>query len=504
MNPVHDSVAWVRTNKAMLLMILTIIIFALIPLYGVLYPPVVDMGEHILVSKLLWEKLTGTSHLELTISWFLGYRLFPLLMLTILPFFNLFQLEPSWLPGFVASTLISIHVIVIVAVLSFQLQDKSSQSLLLTGCFVLLPVAGMYSATWFLGFVNYTLAITLLVPAIFVTERFLRTGKWNDAGWLVLLLAMVYIAHPFAPTYWVLWMLGRSVGSLLTQAMTAEWKRIGITFALLLPIILYHCYWMPNTAADSPRFLLTQPPLLSLQEWYRDRLYRLFSGYYLKVDNASESTIFNICALGFILLATIIAFCSPQAAPLRKMAVANLFIAFIPSGLNEKLFPLPTATWLAYDRRWSLTVYVVCLTIAAAVFIRSLPSKSGWSLQKIAIISLAIVTALASLNHLRIVRRGYVNFDQSARKWMVKVLANETPTGITMPATPWHLDGTFVKHYRCLEGPDCVPEGSFFSTGYAADLFPVRLPPLAQRMAPNKAPTGPPRLQGGNATTPPL
>lgn len=480
MNPLQKSVDWMKANKPLFVMIALIIFAALIPLYGVLFPSVVDMAEHISVSKLLWEKLTGTSHLNLTISWYLGYRLFPILMLFLFSFCNLCHISSVYLPRLVASTLIAFNAIVIVSILYRQVANKSWKTIGLAGCFMLPAVVGMYSATWFLGFVNYTLAITLLVPAVFLTERFLRSGKWIDCAWLFLVLAMVYMAHPFAPVYWVLWYAGRTVASLLTHEFPIEWKKLTVLAAAFLPIVIYHWFWMPNTARDSPNLLFSQTPIISVHDWYWDRMYRLFTGYYVKVDDASESKFFASVALGLIAISTLLTFFVPQVFNLRKTALANFFLFLIPSLLNEKLFPLPTATWLAYDRRWSLTVYVVCLTIAAAIIIRLLgPSTTTSSkrLPGILLATLGIVATVAAVSHLFIVRKGYVKFDKQARKWMAKVSVDEQPNGIFFPHTPWHMDGTYVKHYVCLSRPDCVPAGSFFMTGYAADLFPVKLPP---------------------------
>src|SRR4029079_1515854 len=125
------SAKWIRPEKTMVLIIVLMALIALIPLYGILFPAVVDLPEHILVAKLLWEKMTGTSHLDLTISWFLGYRLFPILMLIIFSISNLFRISPIYLPVIVAGALIAIHVIVITGILYSQLQAKSWKSVVL-------------------------------------------------------------------------------------------------------------------------------------------------------------------------------------------------------------------------------------------------------------------------------------------------------------------------------------------------------------------------------------
>ena len=361
---------------------------ALIPLYGVLFPSLVDLAEHLFVSKLLWEKVTGTSHLDLTISWFLGYRLFPILMLVIFSFCRLCRISLVYLPAIVAGTLISIHVIVIVSILYFQLQTKAWKSLALAVCFLLPAVVGMYSAAWFLGLVNYTLAITLLVPTIFLTDKFLRSGKWTDAGLLFLALATVYMAHPFAPTFWLLWCLCRSVASIATLHFGREWRKIGLLPPIFLPIFIYHSIylflWAGNTRTSLSRSLFTQSPFVSLSDWYRDRFCQLLNGTHLKVDDASDSRFFGIFAIGFILISTALVFRARLTPPIKAMALSSLFFLIIASWLNEKVFPVPSGTWLAYDTRFSLTVYVVCLTIAAMVCIRSLPVSTDKSLSKIA------------------------------------------------------------------------------------------------------------------------
>jgi hypothetical protein len=479
MNPLQKPIGWIKANKRLFVTIALIVLAALIPLYGVLFPPEVDMAEHISVSKLLWEKMTGTSHLNLTISWFLGYRLFPILMLFVYSFRDLFRISPEYVPRIVAVTLIAMNAIIIVSILYRRVANKSWKALGLAGCFMLPAVTGMYSATWFLGFVNYTMAITLLIPAIFLTERFLRSGKWIDCIWLFLALALVYMAHPFAPVYWVLWYAGRGLASLLTHEIRFEWKKLAVLGAVFLPIVIYHWFWMPNTARDSPNFLLTQTPIISIHDWYYERFQRLLNGWYLKVDDVAESKFFAIVALGLIGISILLAFFVSQLANLRKMALANLFLVLTPSLLNDKLFPVPTATWLAYDRRWSLTVYAVCLPIAAAVIIQLATATISITkrLPSILLATLGIVATVAAANHLFVVRKGYVKFDKQARKWMAKVWVDETPVGIFLPRTPWHMDGTYLKHYMCLKEPDFLPTGSFFMTGYAADLFPVKLPP---------------------------
>src|SRR5437764_1381573 len=143
MNPLQKSVEWIKANKGPLITIALIVFAALIPLYGVRFPSVVDMPEHISVSKLLWEKLTGRSHLDLTISWYLGYRLFPILMLFLFSFCNLFPISSDLPPPPVAGTPHAFHAGVLLSLLYRRVPNKSLKTPGLAGFFLFPAVGGM-------------------------------------------------------------------------------------------------------------------------------------------------------------------------------------------------------------------------------------------------------------------------------------------------------------------------------------------------------------------------
>ena len=46
--------AWIWANKVLAGFTVLLALIAWVPLYGVLFPPLVDLPEHILISKLLW------------------------------------------------------------------------------------------------------------------------------------------------------------------------------------------------------------------------------------------------------------------------------------------------------------------------------------------------------------------------------------------------------------------------------------------------------------------
>jgi len=390
-----------RSNKVIFLMILLVVLIALVPLYGILFPPLVDLPEHILISKLLWEKLSGVSHLDLEISWFLGYRLFPAFMLVVIPLCKLCGISFLYLPRIVTMALISLHAIIVATILYFGLNNKSWKSCVLAACFSLPAVVCIYSACWFIGFVNYTLAITLLIPAVFLTERFLRSGKLIDASLLSLNLLMVYAAHPFALAFWLMWCFSRALAGLATQTFFLEWKGLiflGLTF---LPVLLYHFLATRATGlAPSSHSLLSQPAIVSINVWYENRFRPLLDGALLKADDAADSRFFARFAIGLILFVTVLAFRAPQNQRIKTVMLSSIFLIFVSSWVNEKFIPVPSvAAWLAYDYRFSSTIYAICLALTGMVLIRLIPVSTDKFQHKILFVVLALFSVVASSYH---------------------------------------------------------------------------------------------------------
>ena len=468
--------AWIRTNKVLLSITVLLALIAWVPLYGILFPPLVDLPEHLLISKLLWEKLSGVSHLDLEISWILGYRLFPAFMMVVFPACKLLGISFVFLPRIVAMSLMAIHVIVVAGFLLFPLKDKSWKSCVLAACLALPAVVCMYSACWFIGFVNYTLAITVLVPAVFLTERFLGSGKLSDAIWLFVSLFLLYAAHPFALAFWVMWCFSRGLAGIAMRMVWLEWKRLISSILVLAPIVVYHVLATRKTAlAPSSHSLLTQPPTVSVNDWYQNRFRPFFDGALLKPDDAADSRIFARIAIGLILFTAVLVFRATQDSSLRKAMLAGVFLLFGASWINEKFVPVPAANWLAYDYRFSSTVYAIALALAGMVLIRLLPDSTDRWRYKMLFVVLAVFSVSASAIHLKQVRQAYKRYDVQARKYMAKAFKYEQPTGITLPHSRWHPDGTLIKLYICLEQPDCNLPGTTFFTGYVKELFPVKL-----------------------------
>ena len=471
----NKMLAWMRTNKAVFLMILLVGLLALIPLYGILFPPLVDLPEHILISKLLWEKLSGVSHLDLEISRLIAYRLFPAFMLIVLPLSKLAGISFVYVPKIVVMALISIHAVVVGAILCSGLKSKSWKSCALAACFLCPAIVCMYSACWFIGFVNYTLAVTLVVLAIFLTERFLRSGKLLDASFLFFALLLVYASHPFAPAFWFLWCFSRALASFVTQTFFREWKRLLCLGLIFAPLLVYHYLaTRATTLAPSSLSLLNQSPVVPIGFWYQTRFRALLDGVYLQADDVADSSLFARFAIGLIVFATVIALRAPQNKRGKNVMLTSIILLFLASWINEKFIPVPGAAWLAYDYRFASTGYAICLAASGVVLIRLLPVSTDKLEYKLIFVFLGIVSVIASVSHLSEVRKAYARFDVQSRKYMAKVFKHESPAGIYLPHSRWHPDGSLIKLYVCLEQADCNPEGTTFYTGYVSDLYPVK------------------------------
>jgi hypothetical protein len=467
---------WIKAHKALLLMVLLLGLIALVPLYRILFPPLVDLPEHILVSKLLWEKLCGISHLDLEYSFYIGYRFFTALAIIVIAVFRLGGISLVYLPETMAVTMMSLHVVVVAVILHSGLQNKSWKSCILAVCFAVPAAVGMYSASWFIGFATFTLGITMLIPAVFLTERFLRSGKLIDAFFLFLILVMVYVSHPFAPVFWLLWCLSRALAGFVTQTFFLEWKRLIGLGLIFSPIGFYHLRATRATAmAPSTASLMSQSAIVSINDWLQYRFHGLVDGLYFQADDAADSKFFARFVIGLIVFAALLAFRATKDKGIKNLMLSTLLLIFLGSWVNEKFFPVPGGAWLAYDYRFASTVYAIGLAAAGMTFIRLVPVSNDNLQYKLIFVFVAVVSVIACAGHLLDVRKAYTRFDVQARKFVAKMLKHETPTGIYLPHSHWHPNDSRINLYVCLNDPDCIPTGTSFLTGYMGDLYPVKL-----------------------------
>ena len=456
-------------------MILAIALAALIPLYGILFPPLADLPQQILVNKLLWEKLAGVSHVDLEISWFLGYRLISFVILAIIAAFKLCGASLLYLPTAIVVTLICLHTAIVVTILFLGSKDRSQRSLVLAACFSVPAVVSMYSASWFVGFIGFTLGLTLLVPTIFLTERFLRAGKPAEGVLLSVALMAIYSAHPFVLAFWVLWCFSRVIASIATDSFLLEWKKLFLLAVIFVPIFLYHLLAAKGfePASSGGQSIWNNSLFVSFDDWYQIRFLGILNGDYLKADETAEPRVFAFFSIGMILVSAALAYYSGKDQ-LKKAALSSIVFIFIGSWINEKFIPVPQGHWLAYDFRFSSAAYIVCLAVAGIVFIRSLPLPTDKQWYKNGFVILAILAVFASVEHLLDIRRAYARFDGPAREYVARTFDSEKPADNSLPRSRWYLEPSFLRRYICLKQPDCNPSGTLFRN-LGGDIYPVKL-----------------------------
>lgn len=466
---------WLRAHRVLLAMIAGLIAVMWLPFYGNLYPPLVDLPEHLLVSKLLWETLAGTSTLDLQLTSFLGYKLFPYLSLGFIGLFKAFGISLIYLPKAISVALIALFAAIVAAIGVAELEDRQWRSAGIAACIILPAAVGMYVACWFIGFVNYTLGITFIIPAIYFSEKFLADRKLRPAIWTFACLLLAYLAHPFVPAFWLIWCFGRAVASLVLWRLPKEWIGFPMLGAAFAPIAIYHIAATAGSPlAPATDIMTRESPFLPFSEWTKNRFWPLLDGMYLKADDVADGSMFAIFAILFVLFAVFVSFWFKRGDSSRSLILAGIFAAITASVINEKFIPVPAGHWLAYDYRFASTTYAICLVTAAIVIIRHLPDMLANARFRVACGGLAFAALIASLGHLVGVRAAYSRFDTSARPYMEKVLNGESPAGMALPHSRWHPDGTLIKLYVCMVQPDCNLPGTTFYHGYSGDLYPVK------------------------------
>ena len=485
-------------------------IIALYPLYGVVYPLLTDLQHHVLVNKLVWEHLSGSSRLDLELSWYLGYRLPTLLIVPMIGAMSITGVSLIWLPKLFSGLLMLIHACTMGLTARAEQVRSDLQSSIFTGSFILPAVVFMYSACWFMGFVGYTLAITLLVPAILLTERYLADGgKWI-ALLLFAALVLVYLAHPFGIVFWGFWCICRGISALLTLSIKTEWKRFFILIPVVLPVLIYQyaasaILGFPSNEAG----LFTESPILVFDEWYKHRFSAVLAGTYLQTDNLSGSVVVTYGSTCVILLSLLIGLAIPGHLASRKKAITLILFISSTSWISEKLFPVPNGHWLAFNYRFASTVLIVSLAVSSVILIRSYQAHSSRMAYKIAFSFLAFLCTFISVLHLHDVREGNLRFDAAASTYMNAKFDGKSTVGMGLPETTWYTDPTFLRRYDRLTTPDCNPAGTLFRN-LGGDVYPVKLvsqkfdipPPQDRRIPPVNAFVGGEGYVGGRFSRP--
>ncbi len=472
-----QSEASISRSKQLLVFIAISVAFSalvLIPFYGINYPALTDLPHHLLVNKLLWEHLIGISNLDLEVSWYLGYRLPTLILMPLFGLLSVFGISFTELPKLFAGTLVVIHAVVVLAAIYFSGETRGRKHLALTACLTLPAAAFLYSACWFMGFVGYTLAITLLVPTILFTEKYLTSGKWSHASLILLLLVSVYLAHPFAIAFWLIWVLCRTLVSIGSLSVKTEWTRIIFLGLVFLPVAIYQIAFAGLAPPNAQLF--GHFPLEVFDEWYKNRFLATLNGEYLKTDDLAGSSFVSYGIVIFIFGTTLLGVIFSRDGSVRKLAVSGLLFAAAASALSEKFFPVPPGHWLAYNYRFASTFYVIGLAVGAVIILRVSAERDG-KVWRAGFALIGLASMLLSLAHLLDVQKGYARFDAGATEYMDSMIARKSTNKVILPRTKWYPDTKFYRRYSCLLMPDCNPAGTLFRN-LGGDLYPVKIKSL--------------------------
>lgn len=457
-----------------------IFLFVFSPYIGVAFPANVDLPEHIIVSKLFFERLTGISNLDTEISYFLGYRLSPYMIALLIGASNLLGIGLRSLPKLIVGTMILFHIAAILRIYWKNLQDRRERDILMTLGLMLPAIVSIYSACWFIGFVGYMLAVTALVVTIVLTERYLDRGGVINAALLFVGLSAIYMAHPFVEIFWGFWCVGRTISSLVNKTVWTEWKRLIVVAALFLPIFVYNSVMTKGTElalADRPLFEVM--PVVTFAEW-QTRIGDLINGTMMQADYLADARIFAIVSIFIVLSSLILAYIWTSSRLLRNVALSSFLLLLISTWFNDRVIPSPGALWIAWEYRFTSAVLAVCLAASGFVIVHVAQKLPKGSRKTIAIVALAVIAFVGSLDHIWEVRKAYARHDEPARKFMERVFSREDTAGIWFPRSRWHPDGTLIRLYVCLEEADCNPDGTMFKS-LGGNIWAVRLKSLARR-----------------------
>jgi hypothetical protein len=162
---------------------------------------------------------------------------------------------------------------------------------------------------------------------------------------------------------------------------------------------------------------------------------------------------------------------SVRTPPAQLLLTALLFY-FLAGAPYEGALPQPRGLGLEYDSRFASTAPVVLMT-TACIYAWSTGLLGGASWRRI-FNALGAVALAAGIVHLVDVRRSMQSFDAFARASLPAIARGGDSVSGTFPSK-FNADGSYIRHYRCLFVPDCVPRDSWFVFGNDFGLYAVRL-----------------------------
>ncbi|HVT45790.1 MAG TPA: hypothetical protein VMT00_15530 [Thermoanaerobaculia bacterium] len=463
---------------AALLGVSVILIAALIPLWGVRIPPLIDFAEHLAVSKMFYEWLSGQSALPVEATPFIGYKLFYLIAVASIAIARLFAIDPLWIP--LISLLISWLFIATMTILAARqaITTFSTRHSTLLLMVLVAVVPAMHNRVYFAGFMSYVVALPIVFLMVFKLEEMIRTPltRRHVVVW-VLLIAFSYVAHPFAIVLALLWTAVRGVVNVTFRRQLAEVERFTWILLGFAPIVFYHFVFWRNTPFEVPLFLGRIRVFRPFGEWWEEGAVAFFNAGFMRLADHQETVWFGTAMVVAALAATVaVAVRARDRVQLVQYWITFWLFFVLATFFHESLFPIPPTYWLDYPPR------VSSLALPLAIFGAWL-SYSAWNLRDRSpwVDRLLAVGVLAAvILHMAGVRRNFVHFDSIARPVVLGFRTGPLPTAEELPVlhgAVYHPDGRFILHYACLFRRDYLPRGEWFERQNGIGVLPLRLKP---------------------------
>jgi hypothetical protein len=395
----------------------------------------------------------------------LGYRFFPLFAVAAIRALAWLRVDPIHLPTLIAIGLVLINgALLVAAARPWLASDRLDASSLL----LMLPLTSIYASAFYLGLVNYFPAIGFLLLAISCAERWYDTGTRTALAGAAVSLALVYVSHPFAFAFWVVWGACRLGVQALTGAAVRR-ARAAALFAITLPVIIYHLAAVPKTLGMEASLAQLVPPW---PHWLKYRALAFVNGEMFGLDYSVSGNLYAATALALIAACLVHAVAARSfRTPAAQLLLAALLFYFVAGAPEEGALPKPASVALEYDTRFASTAPPV-LMMACCIYAWSAAAASAAWRRTFSI--LGAIALAACVAHLVQVRGWMERFDAFAQANLPAIARGSEVLSGTFPSK-YNADGSYIRHYRCLYIADCVPSDSWFLDNNELGLFPVKL-----------------------------
>ena len=448
---------------------LALLALTLVPMWGIRVPLLVDLPEQLAVAKLFAEKLSGESALNIEIPPYVGYRFFPVLAAATLRLFGLLGINVAYLPTALTAVLVLLNGVVLLHVIRRWAEPGRLEW---TWSLALLPMLTVYSSSFYVGLVNYFPAVPFLILAISFAEKWFESGRATELAGFFIALCLVYICHPFAFFFWVAWAVCRL---LVLAAVRGDprWARIAALAATTCVVVAYHLTQTPPAMRVDKGIAFSPQIVVSLREWLGDRIGPLATGDFFALASNFASRLYglSLAALALGSFAHVLATRSFVRTSAQLLLTALLFYV-VCSLPNEAAIPVPPVAMLFYDVRFASAAPAVLMTFVCVYILGVQPLRSAR--RRAAVLTLCALGILVCGLQLVQIHDWFTRFDAFARKSLPGIEKGGEEVQSRFPSK-YHVDGTFIRHYRCLYVPNCIPSSSWFLKNNGSGLYAVTI-----------------------------